>query len=135
MAPSRRRDGFNRASSIERLPVDRALVEQVARFKAIDAAELRQMCQVSCAVPYASSRRSGAPLRSLIDAEYSLLALKKSLFHRVGNLARKTLETQGKFGTKIVPDGRFCENSLLNSLLAGNLTGILSCDRSEAKPR
>jgi hypothetical protein len=71
-------------------------------------------CQVSCAVPYASL---------LIGAENSLLALKNSLLGRAGNLACKARKTKGKFDTKIVPNGRFRENSLQNSLQAGNLSG------------
>jgi hypothetical protein len=57
---------------------------------------------------------------SLIGAENSLLSLRNSLFDRVGNLALKARKTKGKFGEKIATAGDFCENSLLNSLLAGN---------------
>jgi hypothetical protein len=62
-------------------------------------------------VPYAPHHTS-----SLIGAEFSLLAFENSLLGRVGNLACKARKTQGNFDTKIVLDGAFCENSLLNSL-------------------
>jgi hypothetical protein len=55
----------------------------------------------------------------LIGAANSLLAHKNSLFRRVGNLARKTRKSQGKFGTKIAQDVPFYGNSLLNPCKQG----------------
>jgi hypothetical protein len=64
-----------------------------------------------------SSRQSA---HSLMSAENSLLVEQNSLFGRVGNLTCKALITKGKFGRKIASQGRFRENSLLNSLQPGN---------------
>jgi hypothetical protein len=44
---------------------------------------------------------------SPIGAENSLQASENSLLGRVGNLACKLLEKQGKFDHKISPEGRF----------------------------
>jgi hypothetical protein len=61
----------------------------------------------------------------VIGAANSLLASQNSLLGRVGNLACKAQRKQGKFDPKIAPEGDFRENSLLNSLHAGNLAGVL----------